>query len=83
MFFQRPQVEIDIDPADENTEPSLARQVAAGVGGELRAFGSGLLREACGVTGVMPMNKTQYVGHWGAPGKRWSTHRRGRKRSRW
>ena len=83
MFFQRPQVDIDINPNDENTEPPLARQVAAGVGGELYSFGSGLLREACGVTGLMPMNKTQYAGQWGAPGKRWSTQRQGRKRSRW
>lgn len=78
MFFQRPQVEIDIDPDDETREPHFAKEVAAGFGGELRAFGSGLLREACGVSGVMLMNKTQYVGQWGAPGKRWSTHRRGR-----
>lgn len=83
MFFQRPQVEIDIDPDNDPRAPRCAKEVAAGVGSELYDFGSGLLREACGVSGLMPMNRTQYAGQWGAPGKRWSTHRRGRKRSRW
>jgi len=44
-----------------------ADQVGRGVGRELGILGSATLREACGVTGILPMNSTRNCGKWRSP----------------
>ena len=63
-------VDADLVQDEEYEKPTLftlGRDVGGGVGGILFGGASAVLREAAGVSGLMPMNSTKNVGQWQCP----------------
>lgn len=58
---------------------NVFREVGGGVARELGMFGSATAREACGVVGILPMNRASNVGRWKSPKRRQRRRRQCRR----
>ncbi len=56
--------------AKAKKKENIWAEVGKGVGKELFGLGSATVREACGVVGILPMNKPRDVGKWKTPRRR-------------